>query len=82
VLGSLLVSRLPGISRSGTTIQALIKKLELCFLPRISHGPVRNAHGVPTFVRVSRESIRPGPERLSGRPVTLSQIEKFVRRSG
>jgi hypothetical protein len=29
-------------------------------LIRISHGPVRNAHGVPTFVGVSRESFRPG----------------------
>ena len=29
-------------------------------LTRISHGPVRNAQGVPTFVGVSRESFRPG----------------------
>src|SRR5208337_4701376 len=29
-------------------------------LARISRGPVRNAHGVPTFVGASREGIRPG----------------------
>ena len=28
--------------------------------PCISHAPVRNAHGVPTSIQVSRERIRPG----------------------
>jgi hypothetical protein len=28
--------------------------------PCISHSPVRNAHGVPTSIRASRESIHPG----------------------
>src|SRR2546427_6342050 len=28
--------------------------------------PVRNAHGVPTFVRVSRESFRPGKPHPKG----------------
>jgi len=60
-------------------------------LTRISHGPVRNAHGVPTFVGVSRElrySSRAGAFAPAGffpsslRRVTFSQIEKFVRRSG
>jgi hypothetical protein len=55
-------------------------KLEVCLmagaplqigraLASISHGPVRNAHGVPTFVGASRESIRPGkllPKQLAG----------------
>src|SRR5262249_31787938 len=65
--------------------------IDHCWLTRISHGPVRNAHGVPTFVGVSRElrySSRAGafapascfPSSL--RRVTFSQIEKFVRRSG
>jgi len=60
-------------------------------LTHISHGPVRNAHRVPTSVGVSRElrySSRAGafapagrfPSRL--RRVTFSQIQKFVRRSG
>ena len=26
----------------------------------VSHAPLRNAHGVPTSIRVSRESIHPG----------------------
>jgi len=52
-------------------------------LARISQCAVRNAHGVPTFVGVSRESFRPGkllPKQLA--TGDLLTIEKFVRRSG
>src|SRR5215469_3744443 len=52
-------------------------------LTRISHGPVRNAHGVPTFVGVSRESFRPGkllPKQLAtGDLLTNRKICEKVR---
>jgi hypothetical protein len=54
----------------------------LTALARISHGPVRNPHGVPTSVGANRESIRPCkllPKQLAtGELLTNSEIcEKF-----
>jgi hypothetical protein len=43
---------------------------------------VKNAHGMPTFVEVSREAFAPAscfPSSLQR--VTFSQVEKLVRRS-
>src|SRR5215472_15730815 len=51
-------------------------------LTRISHGPVRNAHGVPTFIGVSRESFRPGkllPKQLATGDLLTN---RKIRRSG
>ena len=52
-------------------------------LTRISHGPVRNAHEVPTSVGVSRESFRPGkrpPKQLAtGDLLTNRKICEKVR---
>ena len=48
-------------------------------LTRISHGPVRNAHGVPTFVGVSRESFRPDKLLATGDLLTNRKICEKVR---
>jgi hypothetical protein len=45
----------------------------LRLLTRVSHAPVRNAHGVPTSVGVSWESIRSGRQLATDELLTRSK---------